>query len=190
MARKSKPTILSELQKNILLAITKRHDSPQQLARRARIVLLAAEGQIDPLIAPPVGLSRDTVFNWRTRWNKQAEQLAAVEAEGDEKALRKFIVEGALADDPYNGKRGKYTPEQITQLYAIACENPDDSGRPISHWSLRELGEEMAQRGIVDVPMPITTVWEFLKSGRLEAAQGRRMDESQGKRPGRISATQ
>jgi hypothetical protein len=91
--------------------------------------------------------------------------------------LKSYIVEVALADDPYNGIRGKYTPEQIMHLYAIACEHPEESGRPISHWSLRELADEMVKRGIVE-RIPITTVWEFLKSSRLETAQNGRLDES------------
>ena len=118
---------------------------------------------------------------WRLRWCKQKATLDTFEAAGDEKALRNFIVEVVLADDPYNGKRGKYTPEQITQLYAIACENPEDSGRPISHWSCRELSEELVKRGIVD-KLPISTVWDFLKYSRLEAAQSGRLDESQVRR--------
>ena len=77
--------ILSELWKNILLTIIKRHDSPQQLVKRAKIVLLAADRQTDQQIASQVGLCRETVLNWRKRWNAQAEKLAAIEADGDEK---------------------------------------------------------------------------------------------------------
>lgn len=171
MARKSQPTKLSTLQKTLLTRIVKRHDSPQQLVRRAQVVLFAAEGQNDEQIAPQVGLCVKTVRTWRHRWNKQSERLAAVEADDGEKVLTSFIVKTVLADDPYNGRRGKYTPEQITQLYAIACENPQDSGRPISHWTCRELGDEMVKRGIVE-EIPSRTVWEFLKYRRFEAAQG------------------
>jgi transposase len=188
MARKSVPPKLSELQKNKLLTITKRRDSPQQLVRRAQVVLLAASGQTNQQIAPQVGLYSKTVRTWRLRWNAQQEKLDAVEADGNEKALQEFIAEVVLADDPYNGKRGKYTPEQIAQLYAIACEPPEDSGRPISHWSCRELAEEMVKRGIVE-HLPISTVWDFLKSRRFETTQGRRMDESKIRQPGRIRTT-
>lgn len=141
MARKSVTPELSEVQKTILLAITRCRDSSQHLVRRVRAVLLAAEGQDNKKIASQVGLCQNTVRTWRIRWIEQTERLTAIEAEGDEKALRHFMVEVVLADDPYNGVRGKYTPEQITQLYAIACENPQDSERPISHWTCRELGE-------------------------------------------------
>ena len=186
MARKSVVPKLSEVQKNILLAITKRRDSPQQLVERVHVVLLASEHQTDRQIAFQVELCQRSVWTWRTRWNAQQEKIDAVEAEGNEKALREFIVEVVLADDPYNGERGNYTPEQITQLYAIVCEHPQDSGRPISHWSCRELAEEMVKRGIVE-HIPISTVWDFLKSCRFETSQGGRMVESKNRRPRGVS---
>lgn len=188
MARKSLSPKLSESQKNILLAIAKCRDSSQHLAKRVRTVLLAAEGQDNENIVPQVGFCKETVRTWRNRWNRQQEKIDAIETKGNEKALRKFIVEVVLADDPYNGIRGKYTPEQITQLYAIACTHPQDSGRPISYWTCRELAEEMVKRGIVEA-IPARTVWDFLKYRRFETAQGRRLDESQGKKSGRISKT-
>ena len=40
--------------------------------------------------------------------------------------------------------------EQITQLYALACEPPEKYNRPLSHWSARELALEMIQQGIVE----------------------------------------
>ena len=119
MARKSVIPKLSEVQKSILLAITKRHNSPQQLVGRVRVVLLASENQDNIQIASQVGLCQETVRTWRTRWNAQQEKIDTIEADGNEKALREFIVEVVLADDPYNGERRNYTPEQITQLYAI-----------------------------------------------------------------------
>jgi len=181
MARKSVAPQLSSVQRDLLLSITKRRDSPQHLVRRVQIILLASESQLDIHIAPQVGLYVKTVRLWRHRWNARQDTLNAIEAksaaDGDEKALKDFIVDVVLADDPYNGKRGKYTPEQIAQLYAIACEPPSASGRPISHWSCRELGDEMVKRGIVD-RMPPSTVWDFLKSSRLEASQGGRLAKS------------
>jgi hypothetical protein len=181
MSRNSGVPILSEQQTTLLHTIVARRDSPQHLVRRVQVVLLAADHQHDIHIAPQVALCEKTVRTWRHRWNAQQEKLNAIEAKGDEKALKEFIVAVVLADDPYNGIRGKYTPEQILQLYKIACEPPEDSGRPISHWSCRELADEMAKRGIVD-NLPISTVWDFLKSGRLEATQSGRMDESKVRR--------
>jgi putative transposase len=181
MARKSPVPKLSEQQTRLLLALTKRRDTPQHLVRRVRSVLLAAEEQSNEQIARQIDFHWQSVRSWRLRWIAQQEKLNAIEADGNEKALLEFIVDVVLADDPYNGKRGKYTPEQIAQLYRIACENPQDSGRPISHWSCRELAEEMVKRGIVE-HLPVSTVWDFLKSRGLETSQSGRLDESQVRR--------
>ncbi len=172
MARKAAIPQLSDVQKNILIAVAKCRDSAQQLARRVRAVLLAAEGQNNKQIARQVHLSQGTVRTWRNRWNRQQEKIDAVQADGNENALREFICEVVLADDPYNGKRGKYTPEQVAQLYAIACTNPQDSGRPISHWSCRELADAVfaeirVKRKIVE-SMPISTVWDFFRFSAVE----------------------
>ena len=37
--------------------------------------------------------------------------------------------------------------EQIVQIVAVACEQPASSGRPISHWTPRELAAELVKRG-------------------------------------------
>lgn len=37
---------------------------------------------------------------------------------------------------------------------ALACESPEDSGRPISHWTPRELADETIKRGIVKTISP------------------------------------
>ena len=44
--------------------------------------------------------------------------------------------------------------EQILQLFAMACEKPDNYGRPISHWTSRELADEMIKQGIVATISP------------------------------------
>lgn len=39
--------------------------------------------------------------------------------------------------------------EQILQLFVIACEKPEHYGRPLNHWTLRELVDEVIKQGIV-----------------------------------------
>ncbi len=44
--------------------------------------------------------------------------------------------------------------EQVLQLFAMACKSPDKYGRPISHWTSRELAEEMIEQKIVESISP------------------------------------
>ena len=47
-----------------------------------------------------------------------------------------------------------FSLEQIVQLFAIACKKPEDYGRPISHWTARELADEVSKQGIVESISP------------------------------------
>jgi hypothetical protein len=59
-----------------------------------------------------------------------------------------------LLDAPRPGGPATFTLEQTLQLFALACENPADSRRPISHWTPRELADEMVKRGWVESISP------------------------------------
>jgi hypothetical protein len=37
----------------------------------------------------------------------------------------------------------------MCQIVALACQKPEESGRPISQWSGREVADEIMKRGIV-----------------------------------------
>ncbi len=50
------------------------------------------------------------------------------------------------------------------QVVAVACEQPQSSNRPISHWTPRELALEVVKRGIVPEISP-RSVARFLKRG-------------------------
>jgi hypothetical protein len=44
--------------------------------------------------------------------------------------------------------------EQVVELFALACCEPEDCGRPISYWTTRELAEEMVKQGRVESISP------------------------------------
>jgi putative transposase len=55
-----------------------------------------------------------------------------------------------LQDAERSGAPATFSLEQILQLFALACEQPETYGRPISHWTARELAEEMVNQKIVE----------------------------------------
>lgn len=159
---------LTARQEVILKQIVRRHTSPQRLVKRAKIVLYAAAGQGNSQIASKLGIARNTVMLWRTRWQQAKDSLKAVETESPtEKPLRE-TVEDTLGDAPRPGSPGKFSAAQVAQIMALACEDPQVSQRPITHWSARELADEAAQRGIVASISP-QQVDRFLKAGGLAA---------------------
>ena len=63
-------------------------------------------------------------------------------------SLEDLCVSERLTDIPRPGRPSQITDEQICQLVALACEQPKE--RPISHWTGREIAEEVMARGIIE----------------------------------------
>src|ERR1700694_5364574 len=81
-------------------------------------------------------------------------------------------IEAVLTDEPRPGAPGKFTPEQVTQILAIACEPPEKSGRPITHWTSLKLADEAVQRGIVASISP-SQVSRYLHEAALQPHKSR-----------------
>ncbi len=95
---------------------------PSGLAKRARMVLLAADGVPNAQIARVTGVSRPTVIGWRDRYARGGV--------------------AALADEPRSGR-----PAVIDEIHVVAATLSDE-GRPperlgITHWSARFLAAEL-----------------------------------------------
>lgn len=161
--------ILTERQRGILETIARRPTSTQQQVLRARIVQQAASGKTNLQIAADLGIDRDTVSKWRSRWARAREALSAVEEQTEQRRPLSEQIEQILRDASRPGSPGKFTPEQVCQIISVACEDPQESGRPVSDWTPRELADEAIKRGIVPSISP-RQVGRFLKSGRLETA--------------------
>jgi putative transposase len=127
---------LSKEEREVVEKLVRRHSTPQQLVLRGRIVLGAAEGKGNSEIAREVGLGVDRVREWRMRWiGLQAASLS------------ELPVEERLSDLPRAGRPSEISAEQMCQMVAMACEQPKE--RPISHWTGREIADEVERRGII-----------------------------------------
>src|SRR3954452_1707468 len=137
MAGSAAKVVISERQEKVLRQLSTATTVAQRLVQRATIILLAFSGVANRDIAKEVGLGRLQVGLWRRRWQDAFSNLIRIECSDDPPALRKAI-EGLLSDEPRPGCPGKFTAEQLTQLIALACEPPEKSGRPITHWTGKE----------------------------------------------------
>ena len=141
--RGPKPELLSltDAERNELEGLVRRHSTPQQLALRGRIILLADQGKNNSQIARELAISVDTVRSWRMRWLG----LQAVSWEDLEVGER-------LSDVPRPGRPSEITAEQTCQIVALACAQPKE--RPISQWTGREITDEVIRRGILPTISP------------------------------------
>ena len=146
--------VLSDEERRELQALVRGHRTAQQAARRARILLAAADGENNSQIARRLGIEADTARLWRTRWLA----LAPV-------PLAELRVAERLADAPRPGGPCRITAEQVCQIVALACEVPAASGRSISQWTGREVADEVLTRGLVAAISPRHAA-RLLKRGR------------------------
>ena len=69
-------------------------------------------------------------------------------------AIADLTVIERLADLPRSGSPATFTPEQICQIIALACEEPSLYDRPITDWTNQELADEAIKQEIVSSISP------------------------------------
>ena len=130
---------LSEIARQELERLVARHTTGQQKAQRARIILKAAEGKNHAQIGKELKVSVDMARLWRRRWL----ELQPI-------ALDDLSVEDRLEDLPRPGAPSQITADQLCQIEQMACQAPEQAGRPISQWTGREIADELMRRGILE----------------------------------------
>ena len=129
---------LSEKERQELEKLVSKHQTGQQMALRARIILAASSGQTNTAIAQKYEVKHDTVKLWRNRWVKLQDI-----------SLDDLSVEQRLSDAARPGAPARITADQRCKIEALACEQPEKAGRPISQWTAREIADEVMERKIV-----------------------------------------
>jgi transposase len=166
MSGKAAKIRLTEKQEGILQQIMRSTTAPKRLVQRVNVILLAFAGVFNVAIANSVGLARRQVGLWRCRWQQSFDALMAIECRETHAELRRAI-EDVLSDAPRSGSTGTFTAEQVTQILAVACEPPEQSGRPIDRWTHRELADEVIRRGIVP-SISASQVGRYLAQAELQ----------------------
>jgi transposase len=171
MPGKAAKVTVTERQHELLLALRNATTAPSHLRQRAAVILLAFDGLRNDEIAARIGLGRFQVGRWRRRWARAWSGLIDLECRETGADLRRAI-EAILSDAARPGAPGKFTAEQVTQILAVACEPPEKSGRPITHWTAHELADEVVKRGIVD-SISTTQVGRYLREAAMQPHKSR-----------------
>src|SRR5262249_22169258 len=133
--------ILTQKQSQILTEIIRASTSPQRLVQRAGMIVGYAQSSTSnqSAIAREVGVDRDTVRLWLSRWIRSQENLERLEAgfqAGEISAgLYRRGIEDLLADAPRPGTPPTFSEAQRQQIIALASEVPSQAGVPVTHWS-------------------------------------------------------
>ena len=110
---------LRKAERQELLTLIRAHKTPQHVSFRAQLIVQLADGHNTRKAADALSTSRLTVRRWRRHWLERSEGS---------------VLE-RLQDAQRPGTPATFSPEQWCQIMAIACEPPESSGRPISHWT-------------------------------------------------------
>lgn len=143
---------LTAAERHRLKKMTHGHKTQHRTRQRATVVLLAARGRGNARIAAETRLHVDTVRTWRGRF-----------ADGGLPAL---------ADRQRSGRPARFTPVQVAEAKALACQLPAETGIPLSRWSCPELAAELNARGITD-SISASTVRRWLREDALKPWQYR-----------------
>jgi transposase len=138
--------------RRVLTRRARGHKTPYRDRIRAQIVLLAACRWPNSAIATEVGVGVDTVRTWRGRFAAQG--LAG------------------LADRARSGRPPRFSPVQVAQVKALACQLPADAGAPLSRWSCPELAREAVLQGVAEA-ISASTVWRWLAREAIKPWQYR-----------------
>ena len=112
--------VLTDDERGVLQAWSRRAKSANALAMRARIVLAAADGLGNTAIAHELGIAVSSARKWRSRF-------LAVRLEG-------------LTDEPRPGRPRTVTDEQVEAVITATLERtPGDA----THWSTRSLAADL-----------------------------------------------
>jgi transposase len=171
MPGKAAKITITERQQKILQTFSRSVTVASRLRQRATIIMMAFDGLLNEEIARSVGLTRRQVGRWRRRWADAWNRLIDIECHEPRVLLRR-VIEAVLTDEPRPGAPGKFTPEQVTQILAVACEPPAKSGRPITHWTVQELTDEVLHRGIVPSISP-SQVSRYLREAAMQPHKSR-----------------
>lgn len=117
MRKSSLQIELNEQDRNRLLKCISTHKTPQQAAKRCRIILLASEGCSDVQIASELEINRHTCQLWRKRY-----------LEGGFSSLSMI--------DPGRGRKPTYGPERIKQIIDATLQTKPPGQ---THWSTRTM---------------------------------------------------
>ena len=136
--RPKQPVHLKEDERKVLKKITAKRTEKYNIVLRAKIILMADEGMKFQDIAQKLEIRKDTVTDWTVRWHNTSDKP----------------VQERLMDLPRSGAPDTFTPKQLCQIIAISCESPETYERPITHWTPRELADEVINQDIVESISP------------------------------------
>lgn len=143
MARPATPIVLTQQEREELNQLCRAGSTPQQLARRARVVLLAADGEETLKIAEKLKMAGDVVSRWRRRYS--VGRLAA------------------LQDLPRSGAPVRYSEQTERRILRQVDQEPPQG---YARWNGKTLAKALGD-------VSADQVWRVLRKHNIHLARRR-----------------
>ncbi|MDP9458728.1 MAG: IS630 family transposase [Actinomycetota bacterium] len=144
--------VLSEADRAVLKARSRAYTAPFAEVVRAKIVLLAAAGVPNTVIAERLDVHVGVVGRWRKRFAEAG-------------------LDG-LADRPRSGRPRSFPAPVVAGVKAMACVPPEQRDVPLSRWSSAELAAQAVAEGLT-VSVSPSTVRRWLHDDAIKPWQHR-----------------
>src|SRR5882672_10419545 len=118
MPKVANAVFLSEADRNQLQSWVRAQFTPQQVALRSRILLLAAEGKQDLEIADELNVNRHTPALWRKRFQTEG-------------------LDGIWEIQPGRGRKPLYGEQKVAAIVEATLQTKPKGS---THWSCRTMG--------------------------------------------------
>ena len=153
MTRRSPYVItLSAVDRAVLEERSRTYTAPFAQVIRAKIVLLAADGKPNTVIAGRLDVDVGVVGRWRKRFAESG-------------------LDG-LGDRQRSGRPRSFPAPVVAGVKAIACEPPEQRDVPLSRWSSAELAAQAVSEGLVEA-VSASTVRRWLHEDAIKPWQHR-----------------
>jgi len=133
MPKVASPVVLSEAERNQLESWVRAQFTPQQVALRSRILLMAAEGKQDLEIADELHVNRHTPALWRKRFQAQG-------------------LDGVWEVQPGRGRKPLYDETKVAAIVAATLQTKPKGS---THWSCRTMARSQQVS-----PSTINRLWQ------------------------------
>jgi transposase len=143
------PLVISGEERIELERRARAHTSTQREARRARVILLCAEGMALRQIGRVVGMDQHQVGVWRRRFLEHR-------------------LDG-LVDQPRSGRPRRLGHDERLKMAAIATSERDPAD-PVATWSYLEVAEALHAEGIT---VSVSQVWRILTAMDIDLTKVR-----------------
>ena len=139
---------LTAVQVRALTQLSQCYTAPFCEVQRARLLLLAHEGMSNAGMARQLGVTVQTVRNWRQRWQQSP----------------------VLKDAPRSGRKRTFTPTERARVTALACSSPATHGQACKRWSGEKLATVAVEKKLLPSVAP-STVRRWLRAERIKPWQ-------------------